>query len=156
MVLPLRPKPSCCDPPVKLPVPPATSGTSLSHDSPPAAPLQKTPAKPSVPSVQNMQNRQDTCTSPPVTTTRSGRVVIDPCQLCGPLVYETLLRINGQLVWDIIKRKWTWQSISLFSLLLIWIGLWLGDNYFIFFIFHSFFCKKGRCNNICFNYSLPA
>ena len=77
---------------------------------------------------------------------------LDPCQLCGPLVYETLLRINGQLVWDIIKGKWTWQSISLFSLLLIWIGLWLGDDYFIFFIFHSFFCKKGRCNNICFNY----
>ena len=42
-VLPLRPKPSCRDPPVKLPVPPATPGTSESHDSPPAAPVQKPP-----------------------------------------------------------------------------------------------------------------
>ena len=75
-VLPPRPKPSCRDPAVKLPVPPATPGTSESHDSPPAAPVQKPPAKPSVPSVQNMQNKQDT--SPPVTTTRSGRVVRPP------------------------------------------------------------------------------
>ena len=66
MVLPPRPKPSCCDPPVK-PVPPATPSTSESHDSPPAAPVQKPPSKPSVPSAQNMQNKQDT--SPPVTTT---------------------------------------------------------------------------------------
>ena len=77
-VLPPRPKPSCRDPPVKLPVPPATPGTSESHDSPPAAPVQKPPTKPSVPSAQNMQNKQDT--SPPVTTTRSGRVVRPPAR----------------------------------------------------------------------------
>ena len=42
MVLPPRPKLSCHDPPVKLPVPPATPSTSESHDSPPAATVQKT------------------------------------------------------------------------------------------------------------------
>ena len=78
MVLPPRPKPSCRDPPVKLPVPAATPSTSESHDSPPAAPVQKPPAKPFVPSAQNMQNKQDT--SPPVTTTRSGRVVRPPAR----------------------------------------------------------------------------
>ena len=47
-VLPPRPKPSCRDPPVKLPVPPAIPGTSESHESPSAAQVQKPPAKSSV------------------------------------------------------------------------------------------------------------
>ena len=78
MVLPPRPKPSSHDSPDKLPVPLATPGTSESHDQPHAAPVQKPPAKPSEPSAQNMQNKQDT--SPPVTTTRSGRVVRPPAR----------------------------------------------------------------------------
>ena len=77
-MLPPIPKPSCRDPPVKLPVPPATPGTSESHNSPPAAPVQKTSAKPSVPSAQSMQQKRDT--SPPVTTTPSGRVVRPPAR----------------------------------------------------------------------------
>ena len=72
MVLPPRPKPSSRDPPDKVPVPPATPGTSESQDLPHAAPVQKPPAKPSA------QNKQET--SPPATTTRRGRVVRPPAR----------------------------------------------------------------------------
>ena len=75
MVLPPRTKPSPLDPPDKLPVPPATPGTSESQDLPHAAPVQKPPTKPSVPSAQNKQE-----TPPPATTTRSGRVVRPPAR----------------------------------------------------------------------------
>ena len=75
MVLPPRPKPTSRDPPDKVPVPPATPGTSESQDLPHAAPVQKPPAKPSVPSAQNKQE-----TSPPATITRSGRVVRPPAR----------------------------------------------------------------------------
>ena len=67
------PKSSSRDPPDKVPVPPATPGTSASQDLPHAAPVQKPPDKPPVPFAQNKQE-----TSPPASTTRRGRVVQPP------------------------------------------------------------------------------
>ena len=139
MVLPPRPKPSCRDPPVKLPVPPAIPGTSESHESPSAAQVQKPPAKSSV-------LLRVTC--------KTSRILLH--QLLQHEVDESLDPLHAlrtTSLWDIAKNKWTTsvrhyqekmgmtKYFFYFLYCLIRTGLWLRDSYLfalLFFIVHFF------------------